>query len=364
MVEGAPPMHRTLLSTPALPTPSPSPSCSPPNGLGTFLRSRKGQSLAHFKIMDIRNRARELAPHAAAAAAAAASNDDDQLTFLSLYTQELEKEYASVVARCTALEEKVRDLTEQMTLYSMEERNIAKLVSYPSEENDPVIMRQQVPAVNARNADNNNNRRTGVSPASSASGDWKWMPFSADEFTVKKVTTVNKPSAAAATSAGVAHVHRDIPEEEDDDDSDDEERKASSPSPISYLKVVKRSSNTNGSGSPHFAGTNGANGSQHSGVVAGGGFGEEDVEDAQKRGVLNFFLRRNGWFNYRTGDIVMRCRIHGALDMDEVKRIMPNLKVGTEKNNKLVKAHLNIGQGRILEKMAQIKKGSLAALLH
>jgi hypothetical protein len=307
MVEGGPPKHQTLMQ------------------LHHQRVAANAFSLAQMKLMDIRSKTREQLP-----------KDADRETQLLHYVHNLESEYAAALNRLSALEEKVRDLTDQMNLYSIEERRIEKLVSYSSNEDLPAAL-----AAAEKSKKNLNNNTSG------SGGDWKWNPL----FSASGGAMILKRNSSAVGS-GVADVVGD-------EEFEDEERKASSPSPISYLKVVKRSSVERDEAADAAAAMESSGGGSGDLTLF---FTEEDVEDPQKRGVLNFFLKRNGWFNYRTGDIVMRCRIQSSLDMDEVKRIMPNLKVGTEKNNKLVKAHLTIGSGRILEKMAQIKKGSLVLL--
>lgn len=246
-------------------------------------------SLAHYKASDLRKHAKEILPHGV-----------DTLSLLMRYTEKLESDYAASLIKIHQLEDQVRDLQEQMALYSLEARQIERMVSYSDEANV----------------------QTRMSVNSDDSGEWKWNESFSEEYALKR-------------------------------SSEEDERKIVSPPGKSYLSALTASGRPRNSSLEII---------DDRSFFVNNEFDEYDVFDSEKRGVLNFFLRRNGWYNYRPGDVVMRCRITGSSDLEEVKRIMPNLKVGTEKNNKLVKAHLSIGGGRVLDKMAQVKKGALSSL--
>jgi hypothetical protein len=258
----------------------------------------------------------------------------DQFAQLMSYVQDLEVEYAYALQRITTLEEKVRDLTEQTNLYSLEAMHIDKLVSYSSGGPHVPPRTESIPI-----AQKGGRHRKSVSEAQD-SGEYRWdfeHSDAAESFTDEKSFSLSStPDSYLAAFTGssvpktkVSNARSPFVMKNKDDDSTGFNRAGF---PSVELSFDLRE------------------------------FSEEEIGDVQKRGVMNFFLKRNGWFNYRPGDIVMRCRIHSSADLDEVKQIMPNLKVGTEKNNKLVKAHISLDSGYLLSKMEYLKKGSLSLI--
>jgi hypothetical protein len=265
----------------------------------------------------------------------------DQVAQLLSYVQDLEVEYAAALTRITTLEEKVRDLTEQTNLYSLEAMHIDKLVSYPNGSHAPIPPRtESIPIQrNDKSEFSRHRNRKSVSDTLDPN-DYRWdfeYSDAAESYTDEKSFSLGSTpdSYMAAFSAG----------------NPPKVKVPALKSPFQIRNKDEEFLNFNKSTFPSI---------EFSHDLPE--FSEEEILDVQKRGVMNFFLRRNGWFNYRPGDIVMRCRIYTSTDLDEVKQIMPNLKVGTEKNNKLVKAHISLDSGYLLSKMEYLKKGSLSLI--